>query len=77
MVAGQTGLVSFPEIAVAVAKCTNLRGCDPSRDRLMIAECRLLIVEVGNFPSQINNRRSSIVIQFGQPVLRNSSTKLP
>ena len=35
----------------------------------MIAECRLLIVEVGIFPSQINNRQSSIVIRFRQPVV--------
>jgi hypothetical protein len=32
-------------------------------NKLMIAECRLLIVEVGILPSQINNQQSSIAIQ--------------
>lgn len=63
-----SGLVSFPKTAVVVAN-TQMRCCAPSWDRLMSAEFRLLIVEVGISPSQINNRQSSVVIQFGQPVL--------
>ena len=51
-----------------MARCTTLRCCALSRHRLMIAECRLLIVEVGIRPSQINNHQSSIVIQFRQPI---------
>jgi len=35
----------------------------------MIDEWRLLIVEVGIFPSQINNQQSSIAIQLRQPEL--------
>ena len=61
------GVASFPEIGLTVAECTNWRRCARPRGRLMIAEWRLLIVEVGILPSQINNRLSSIDVQLGQP----------
>ncbi len=78
-----TGVVNFPEVGHAWERWLNCRCCAHLLSRLMIAECRLSIVEVGVLPSQINNRQSPIDNQISanlrrlpQQSSKGSTTKL-
>ncbi len=48
-------MVNSPEVGRALARCPNGPCCAHPLDGLMIDQWRLLIVEAGVFPSQINN----------------------